>query len=433
MASLPTYTTPSTFQTIQQFVPACAHWLRSFFRSLLRKSVLVGRHTVYWLSSRSTTTMSLPKIPCEIEQFESPIHQRFLALYYSYDDISPITEEEIRIDTEEEEKTNKDTHRTYLNWWIYVPMTYVHATTLFPVSLFGWTLSYLSYINHNHTPTTISHNTTPPTQPQPRPRLFSEEKYNANVDPLFYDRIELKRILMRPKNELEQSWLSRKLYVTTPRGNIMMHYDAFKEGFAYYGDQTGVPYRILNAMAMKYVMMFRCLDFFVDEGILPGNPSPLIDLLFQEETCEQSKKKHTMKHLLSSGKEGDDRNPFVKSRNNTTTTPGNQLDVAQAVLPGGTMKKNIAIPSLSPPLRKNKFLYMGKLQNASWLQSAPKRIYYSVSASSVYEDVLREANVVQRELMNYKTYKEQHTSYKKFIEKSEETDASTTTIFPRKF
>lgn len=408
-------------KTMQEFVPACAYWLQTFFRSLLRKSVLVGQHTVYWLRSSSSRQQPqlLQKNSDEIDRFESPIHQRFKSLYYSYNEVTGNVEEEV---AEAEPSTPKSTHRTYLEWWIYVPMTYLHATTLFPVSLFGWAMAHVTMNNQsNHLETEVEieeKNTQRNTH-----RLFSEEKYNANVDPLFYDRVELKRALMHPKNELERAWLARKLYVMTPRGNILMHYDAFKEGFAYYGDQSGIPYRILNAVAMKYVMMYRCLDFFVDEGVLSSNPSPLIDILYQEETCEQSKKKHTMKDLLSSGKEGDDRNPFVKSRN--STTPGNQLDVAQAYLPGTKAPTKTTVP-----LRKNKFLYMGKLQNASWLQPVSKPVYYSVSASSVYEDVLREANVVQRELMNYKTYKEQHTSHKKYIETLEKPP---TNLFPIKF
>lgn len=404
------YTTrTNVIKNMQDFVPACAYWLQSFFRSLFRKSVLVGQHTVYWLrastlslsrsSSSTQQKMLLHKNGDEIARFESPIHRRFKSLYSC---------EEAEAETITPPNPPTSTHRTYLDWWIYVPMSYLYATTLFPVSLFGWALAHhvLHVKNKEEEETVAASNQ----QHKPKPRLCTDEKYNANVDPLFYDRVELKRALMRPKNELERAWLSRKLYVTTPRGNILMHYDAFKEGFAYYGDQTGIPYRILNAVAMKYVMMYRCLDFFVDEGVLSGNPSPLIELLFEEETCEQNKKKHTMKHLLSSGKEGDERNPFVKSKSPMESTFGTH--VAQAYLPGTKTRSMVPPPPplVVAPLRKNKFLYMGKLQNASWLQSMAKPIYYSVSASSVYEQVLSEANVVQRELMSYKIYKQQNTS-----------------------
>ena len=387
-----------------------------FLRSLFRKSVLVGQHTMYWLGAGSHTPKTatiLPKASSgDMETFESPIHRRFFALYsrsdqYSGDlskeysplktttkeyDVSPLTEDETK-------ETTPEKLPSRLDWWIYVPMTYVHATTLFPVSLFGWALAYINC--HRSEVAAVSATIVSPTPtPTPTPKLCSEEAYNANIDPIFYDRTTLKSTFIHSTNELERAWLSRKLYVTTPRGNIMMHYDAFKEGFAYYGDQSGVPYRVLNALAMKYTMTFRCLDFFVDEDVLPGNPSPLIDLLYQEDTCEQTKKKNTMKQLLSGGKDGDDRNPFVKSRSN-------KLDVAQLYLPGtagpsSTRPSKTTTATKEP--RKNKFLYMGKLQNASWLQSIPKRVYYSVSAASIYEDVMR-SDEIQRQHMSYKTYK----------------------------
>jgi hypothetical protein len=41
----------------------------------------------------------------------------------------------------------------------------------------------------------------------------------------------------------------------TPYGNVIMHYDVFKNGFAYYSD-INLSYKIINAVAMKYVLTF---------------------------------------------------------------------------------------------------------------------------------------------------------------------------------
>ena len=47
-----------------------------------------------------------------------------------------------------------------------------------------------------------------------------------------------------------------------------MYYDLFKQGFGYYSNDSVVSYKILNAMAMKYVIVFFCRDFFMDEFVL---------------------------------------------------------------------------------------------------------------------------------------------------------------------
>jgi flagellar biosynthesis GTPase FlhF len=80
---------------------------------------------------------------------------------------------------------------------------------------------------------------------------------------------------------LELQWKRRLLHESTPRGNIIMYYDIYKQAFTYVSDQQ-MNYDILNACAMKYVRIFRCLDFFVDVNILPsGYISPFS--LLQEE------------------------------------------------------------------------------------------------------------------------------------------------------
>ena len=66
-------------------------------------------------------------------------------------------------------------------------------------------------------------------------------------------------------------WKKRILYQSIQRkdGQIvnLMYYDLFKQGFGYYSNDSVVSYKILNAMAMKYVIVF-FVDFFMDEFVL---------------------------------------------------------------------------------------------------------------------------------------------------------------------
>jgi len=94
---------------------------------------------------------------------------------------------------------------------------------------------------------------------------------NANIEKIFYneDKRPLKRMLLSVDNELDRKWKTRFLIETTPRGNIIMMYDVYKNTFSYYCDFSNVPHPILNACAMKFVMNFRCLDLFLDCAYYP--------------------------------------------------------------------------------------------------------------------------------------------------------------------
>ena len=73
-------------------------------------------------------------------------------------------------------------------------------------------------------------------------------------------------------------------------------------GSSYYSDQNIVSYDILNAVAMKYVTIFRCRDFFIDETIRKIS-SPFIKLYFTDEpnkTISQSDKSAFVKQQNSS-------------------------------------------------------------------------------------------------------------------------------------
>lgn len=94
---------------------------------------------------------------------------------------------------------------------------------------------------------------------------------NANIDAVIQDAEALAEILKDANNDVEKQWRRRVLIETTPRGNVFMFYDIYKRAFSYYCDQAVMPYKIINAAAMKYVMTFRCCDFFVDSSVL-GTP-----------------------------------------------------------------------------------------------------------------------------------------------------------------
>jgi hypothetical protein len=104
----------------------------------------------------------------------------------------------------------------------------------------------------------------------------NSNKMNDNIELSFYHPKSYSDAIASAENPLEAAWKRRILYEFTPRGNIVMHYDAYRHAFAYYAD-VSIPYSILNAAAMKYVRTFLCRDFFIDESEIPiGFSSPFM-------------------------------------------------------------------------------------------------------------------------------------------------------------
>jgi hypothetical protein len=78
-----------------------------------------------------------------------------------------------------------------------------------------------------------------------------------------------------------ESLTNSYLMESTPVGNIVMHYDKKKEAFLYYSDSV-VPFRYLEPVGRKYVIMFQCKDLFHDTDTdtaetttTPAPPKPM--------------------------------------------------------------------------------------------------------------------------------------------------------------
>lgn len=160
---------------------------------------------------------------------------------------------------------------------------------------------------------------------------------NKNIDALFYNKKEFNEFMKTPNNSLESIWKTRILLQSTPRGNIIMFYDAYKLGFSYYCDQNVVSYDILNTVAMKYVMTYNCYSFFIDELILPGKENPLIT------------------HYLEDKKETKKNDSFIKLKNYTSET------------------KTLSTVKKEKEAMKNKFIYLGNMRNFKITQPIPKK------------------------------------------------------------
>lgn len=184
---------------------------------------------------------------------------------------------------------------------------------------------------------------------------------NQNVEAFYYDLKKYTEIFQEPNNEHELKWKRRILYMTTPLGNVAMYYDPYKMGFAYYADQY-IRYDILNAVAMHYVKIYKCIDFFMDENIVKQS-FQLIDLHKKEIVKQQQSNRS---------------NAFVKY-------------------------KSIKTPII---FVSNTFISMGKMNNIAFLQSRKTGIKQLPKfTSNLLQNIEIQANT-QKERISYKDFKE---------------------------
>ena len=258
---------------------------------------------------------------------------------------------------------------------------------------------------------------------------------NENIVSMFYDKQNFKEYMQQSNNDLEKTWKTRMLYVSTPRGNIAMYYDAFKLGFSYYSDQNVISYDILNACAMNYVRFYHCLDFFIDETVVPTRESPLIKLHYLDDAEEKKKnitkqreldsKNNTIMGKIQSIQKGFklEASPFAHFRNyikkesspitENKDTVRTLLQLVYDFFMAIITKKTEELLAIETQLEKekeqekmkNKFIYLGKMHNCQFSQKIPKKRRMLTKFTSPMLDTIVKDAGVQLERMKYCDFK----------------------------
>lgn len=243
-----------------------------------------------------------------------------------------------------------------------------------------------------------------------------DQNANINMDKEFYDNGLYKKTISVSDNDFEKKWKRNILYVNTPRGNIVMMYDAYKKGFAYYCDTQSVSSIVLNALAMKYVMVFRCRDLFIDNHLTPEErDSPLIKLQLEEENAEKEKKKQNNTNSIDPNLLKNA--PFAKLKKyNTAPSSSTQTNNNNA-----TEKETEKEKEKNEPHITNKFIYLGKIVNFSFMPKKIKSNRNHIAKSVVFqgskmESMFEEEHNLQKEVMSYKDYKRAYNVFKNKID-----------------
>ena len=141
----------------------------------------------------------------------------------------------------------------------------------------------------------ISNNTLIKVSKPMSPDANYHQNPNQNIEPVYYNIARLRQALEESSYEhKEKRWRSRVLVEYTPLGNIIMNYDVYRFGFSYYSDNNSLNYDLLNAVAMKYVKIFHCLDFFMDETFYD---SPLFDVFYAEKKEDEKPEENNKKTI----------------------------------------------------------------------------------------------------------------------------------------
>ena len=224
-------------------------------------------------------------------------------------------------------------------------------------------------------------------------KLFLEKlkkgALNENVEKEFYNETIYKDAIIGEDNKLENNWKKRILFEQTPRGNIIMYYDAFKMAFSYYSDTNSLPYKLLNAVAMKYCLTYHCMDFFIDQNIVSNEKeSPLIKI----HHIEKKKKKESKKIQKE---DSDENSPFAKLKNYNNDKLKAKNGDEQAKVKSEEKIKNIIT---------NKFISLGKTRLFFPLHKPLKKTRSVQFTSSLLENLEQETNL-QKEVLSYKDFK----------------------------
>ena len=192
--------------------------------------------------------------------------------------------------------------------------------------------------------------------------LYTKESAdeNSNIDPVLYDFLKRKEIFVSPDNQLEKQWKSRILIENTPRGNVMIYFNPYLLSYQYYSDEQIIPYKILEQVATKYVIMFRCKDFFIDPEKRPSNK--ILEVLQKEEDSLKSKKMKVNDITKCVNIQSESKDVFASLKNYRSEAKPTEAKTTEA-------KPTEAKPTEEPKAKKkteepkfsNKFVRIGKM------------------------------------------------------------------------
>jgi hypothetical protein len=167
----------------------------------------------------------------------------------------------------------------------------------------------------------------------------------------------------------------------TPLGNVIMCYDADREAFKYYTDNT-IPYRMLETVGRKYVCTYHCKSIYVDmKEVLKDaeekfNQEELLEKEKEREKemeLEKQKEEERLKQENGATKsEPEKKNVFAKFKKYNDTSskgPSSQVPMpSQPQQPTSTSNKKMILKE-----KANHYTCEGKIVNYSIIKKVDRK------------------------------------------------------------
>ena len=138
---------------------------------------------------------------------------------------------------------------------------------------------------------------------------------------------------------------------------------------------------------MKYVRIYRCRDFFIDDETTPEkDPSQFIQIhMIEKKDTKDSTKSNSDKSVFKDA-------PFAKLKNYKKDKQSN--------------KKDIDIEPSKPEriFYRNKFISLGPIRNYSIIQPIKKENKHNGFKTNLLNGIISESKL-QNDVMNYKDFK----------------------------
>jgi DNA primase len=153
---------------------------------------------------------------------------------------------------------------------------------------------------------------------------------------------------------------------TTPNGNVLMFWDNDRNSFTYYSD-TSIPYRYLEVVARKYVIINNCREIYY---IMEDQLKPLKKE--EEKEKEEKEEKNVFAKLKSYNQSSIMNTKTIpsKKQNLSTHLPRIQINQKEENKNEILLKENA-----------NRYSYEGKLINFSFLKKPKKNMNEKISFS----------------------------------------------------
>ena len=162
------------------------------------------------------------------------------------------------------------------------------------------------------------------------------------------------------------------LMENTPLGNVIMYYDKSRETFIYYSD-SNIPYRYLEVISRKYVVMNHCKQIHVDMEQEIKEAQEKLEQKRQEE--EEKKKQLELEQQKSDENHTTTKKDVfakLKKYNTNTSLKSSGIPTDNKSI----SKKNIQENNKPVILKENANRYSceGKLMNFSFLKKVDKKV-----------------------------------------------------------